>query len=131
MAKNLYTPNVDRSTVDNLISGTLIPCKVIPAQLELGTEVVPRGTLLTSSDGETYAPYTGTDEIHGVLLLDVDATDADECLGAPVAFCGEFNQNVIEEVGGLQLTPLAIAKARARQIYIAPMELAPEAFTTD
>lgn len=129
--KNLYSKNVDRSTVDNLISGTLVPCKVVAAELALGTGVVPRGTLLTSSDGETFSPYTATDEIHGVLMLDIDAADEDEVIGAPVAFSGEFNQNVIEEVGGVDLTPLAIFKARARQIYIAPMEPAPEAYTTD
>ena len=125
--KNLYSANVDQSSVDNLISGTLVPCKVIPVTLAQGTDIVPRGTLLASDDGTTYSKHTAGSKVAAVLMLDVDTSDPDE-LAAPAAFSGEFNQKKIEKVMGADLSPGDIAEARARQIYIAPMDPAPGVF---
>ena len=126
--KNLFTPNVDSSTVDDLVSGTLVPSKVWPVTV-VGTGIVKRGTLLTRDSGETeYRPYAAGDDIRAVLLLDVDADDSDEALG-PAAFSGEFNQNRIEEVMGITLDPESILDAAEdKKIYIAPMNPAPETF---
>ena len=126
--KNLFSPNVDLSKVDNLVSGTLIPSKVWPVTVT-GTGIVKRGTLLTREAGETsYKPYEDGDVIRAVLLLDVDTGDPDESEG-PVAFSGEFNQNKIEEVMGITLDPEAILDAAEdKEIYIAPMNPAPETF---
>ncbi|MDR1704865.1 MAG: hypothetical protein LBS19_09330 [Clostridiales bacterium] len=125
--KNLYSPNVDASTVDNLVSGTLIPCKVISGELEAGGGILLRGTLLTAEDDGTYTKYADG-EINGVLLNDVDTDDDDERLSAAVACCGEFNQNKIDEVMGAETPAAAIVAARKQQLYIAPMEPAPEAY---
>ena len=126
--KNLFSPNVDLSKVDNLVSGTLIPSKVWPVTVT-GTGIVKRGTLLTRDSGETaYKPYENGDKIRAILLLDVDTDDPDENEG-PVAFGGEFNQNKIEEVMGITLDPEAILDAAEdKEIYIAPMNPAPETF---
>jgi hypothetical protein len=112
MKENLFKPNVDTSVVDNLISGTLVTAKVVPVTVT-GTGIVKRGTLLSSSDGENFA---------------ADADDPDSNVG-PAAFGGEFNQNKIEDVMSVTLTPLAIHKARiGARIFIAPMNPAPETF---
>jgi len=126
--KNLFSPNVDLSKVDNLVSGTLVPSKVWPVTVT-GTGIVKRGTLLTRDDGDTsYKPYEDGDKIRAVLLLDVDTDDSDESEG-PVAFSGEFNQNKIEEVMGITLDPEAVLDAAEdKEIYIAPMNPAPETF---
>ena len=126
--KNLFSPNVDLSKVDNLVSGTLVPSKVWPVTVT-GTGIVKRGTLLTRDSGETmYRPYEAGDVIKAILLLDVDADDPDESEG-PVAFSGEFNQNKIEEVMDITLDPEAILDAAEdKEIYIAPMNKAPETF---
>ena len=128
--KNLYSPNVDLSKVDNLVSGTLIPSKVWGVPVT-GAGIVKRGTLLTRDSGEAeYRPYTNGDTcpIRAVLLLDLDADDPDENEGT-VAFGGEFNQNKIEEVMGITLDPEAILDAAEdKEIYIAPMNPAPETF---
>jgi len=127
--KNLFSPDVDLSKVDNLVSGTLVPSKVWPVPVT-GTGIVKRGTLLTRNTGETsYRAYTSGAKIRAILLLDVDADDADESEGAVVAFSGEFNQNKIEEVMGITLSPEAILDAAEdKEIYIAPMNPAPETF---
>ena len=125
--RNLYKKDVDLTTVDNLVSGTLVPCKVIAAPLSAGTGILPRGTLLTAAAGGSYGKATGTD-VHGVLLLDIDISDADERVGAPIACSGEFNQNKIEEAMDATVAIGTILNGRARQIYIAPMAPAPEAF---
>jgi hypothetical protein len=134
--KNLFSSNVDLSKVDDLVSGTLVPSKVLPVTVT-GTGIVKRGTLLYSEDGETFVAFEGrdadpdnditADEIQAVLLLDVDADDTDSNVG-PAAFSGEFNQNVIEKVMEMTLTPIAVHNARAKQLYIAPMNPAPETF---
>jgi hypothetical protein len=140
--ENLFKPNVNESIVDNLISGTLAQAKVEPVTIT-GTGIVKRGTLLYSEDGETFTAWDpdgmveieteGEDtvkfphEIQAVLLADVDAEDEDSNVG-PAAFGGEFNQNKIEEVMGITLGAAAILAARAKQIFIAPMNLAPETF---
>ena len=126
--KNLFSPNVDLSKVDNLVSGTLIPSKIWPVTVT-GTGIVKRGTLLTRETGETeYKPYADGDVIKAVLMLDVDTDDPDESEG-PAAFGGEFNQNKIEEVMGITLDPEAILDAAEdKEIYIAPMNPAPETF---
>jgi hypothetical protein len=136
--KNLFNPNANESVVDNLISGTLAQAKVEPVTIT-GTGIVKRGTLLYSEDGETFAAWNpaGTveiaadvevpQEIQAVLLADVDAEDEDSNIG-PAAFGGEFNQNKIEEVMDITLDAAAILKARAKQIFIAPMNPAPETF---
>jgi len=130
MSKNLFSPNVDLSKVDNLISGTLVPSKVwaVTVETEDGS-VVKRGTLLTREKGEaSYKPYADGDVVKAVLLLDVETDDPDES-EAPAAFCGEFNQNRIEEVMGITLTPVAILDAAEdKKIFIAPMNPAPETF---
>jgi len=77
--KNLFSPDVDLSTVDNLVSGTLIPSKVWPVKVTTGNGVVKRGTLLSRDTGETeYKPYEDGDKIRAMLLLDVDNDDPDE-----------------------------------------------------
>jgi hypothetical protein len=126
--KNLFSPNVDLSKVDNLVSGTLIPSKVWPVTIT-GTGIVKRGTLLTRESGETeYRPYEEGDVIRAVLLLDVDTDDPDESEGA-AAFGGEFNQSKIEEVMGITIDPEAILDAAEdKNIFIAPMNPAPETF---
>jgi len=126
--KNLFSPDVDLSKVDNLVSGTLIPSKVWPVTVT-GSGVIKRGTLLTRSAGETsYKKYTDGDKIRAVLLLDVDVDDPDENEGV-VAFGGEFNQNKIEEVMEITIAPEAILDAAEdKEIYIAPMNPAPETF---
>jgi hypothetical protein len=141
--ENLFKPNVNESVVDNLISGTLAQAKVESVTIT-GTGIVKRGTLLYSADGETFAAWDpdgtveiategGEDsvrspqEIQAVLLADVDAEDEDSNVG-PAAFGGEFNQNKIEEVMGITLSATAILAARAKQIFIAPMNPAPETF---
>jgi len=123
--ENLYKPNVNTSTVDDLISGTLVTAKVVPVTVT-GTGIVKRGTLLSSEDGETYE--ADAENIQCVLLADVNADDPDSNVG-PAAFGGEFNQIKIEEVMGEELTPLAVHNARiGSRIFIAPMNPAPEAF---
>ena len=126
--KNLFSPNVDLSKVDNLVSGTLVPSKVWPVTVT-GTGIVKRGTLLTREAGETtYKPYEDGNVIKAVLLLDVDTDDPDETEG-PAAFSGEFNQNRIEEVMDITIDPEAILDAAEdKEIYIAPMNPAPETF---
>jgi len=126
--KNLFSPNVNVSKVDNLVSGTLVPSKVWPVTVT-GTGIVKRGTLLTRDDGETeYRAYEDGDVIKAVLLLDVDTDDPDENVG-PAAFSGEFNQNKIEEVMDLDLDQGALYDAAEdKKIYIAPMNPAPETF---
>ena len=128
--ENLYKPNVDTSTVDDLISGTLVTAKVVSVTVT-GTGIVKRGTLLWSEDGETFEAYDPADEdmdIQCVLLQDVDADDSDSNVGA-TAFGGEFNQNKIEDVMGEDISPVAIHKARlGARIFIAPMNPAPEEF---
>lgn len=126
--KNLFSPNVDLSKVDDLVSGTLVTSKVWPVKVT-GTGVVERGTLLTRDDGEeSYRPYEDGDVIRTVLLLDVDTDDPDEAEG-PAAFGGEFNQNRIEKVMGITLDPAAILDAAEdKRIFIAPMNPAPETF---
>jgi hypothetical protein len=136
--ENLFKPNVNESVVDNLVSGTLVQAKVEPVTIT-GTGIVKRGTLLYSADGETFAAWdpAGTveiaedielpQEIQAVLLADVDAQDEDSNIG-PAAFGGEFNQNKIEEVMNITLDAAAILAARAKQIFIAPMNPAPETF---
>ena len=122
---NLYNKNVDTSNVDNLVSGTLIPSKVLPVKVG-GTGVVKRGTTLTSSDGETFTKSATA--IQAVLLTDVDASSETENVGA-AAFGGEFNQNVIDKVMGAALTDTASHQARINgRIFIEPMNAAPEAF---
>jgi hypothetical protein len=120
---NLYKPNVDTSVVDNLISGTLAQAKVLPVKVT-GSGIVKRGTLLSSEDGVEYA--ADAENIQAILLLDVNTAEPDA--EGPAAFGGEFNQNKIEEVMGATLTDEAIHEARGRQIFIAPMNPAPEAF---
>jgi len=126
--KNLFSPDVDLSKVDNLVSGTLVPSKVWPVTVT-GTGIVKRGTLLTREAGETtYKAYEDGDVIKAVLLLDVDTNDPDESIG-PAAFSGEFNQNKIEEVMDFTLDAEAILDAAEdKEIYIAPMNSAPETF---
>ena len=126
--KNLFSSNVDLSKVDNLVSGTLIPSKVWAVPVA-GTGIVKRGTLLTRDAGDTeYRPYKVGDVIRAILLLDFDADDADETDGA-VAFGGEFNQKKIEEVMGITIDPEAILDAAEdKNIFIAPMNPAPETF---
>jgi hypothetical protein len=126
--KNLFSPNVDLSKVDNLVSGTLIPSKVWPVMVT-GPGIVKRGTLLTRSTGETsYKKYEDGDKISAILLLDVDTDDPDENEGV-VAFGGEFNQNKIEEVMEITISPEAILDAAEdKRIFIAPMNPAPETF---
>jgi hypothetical protein len=136
--ENLFKPNANESIVDNLISGTLAQAKVEPVAVT-GTGIVKRGTLLYSEDGETFAAWDPDgkteiaadvevpQEIQAVLLADVDAQDPDSNIG-PAAFGGEFNQNKIEEVMGIALDAAAILAARAKQIFIAPMNPAPETF---
>jgi len=126
--KNLFSPNVDLSTVDDLVSGTLVPSKVWPVTVT-GDGIVKRGTLLTRSAGETtYREYENGDKIRAVLLLDVDTDDPDESEG-PVAFGGEFNQNRIQTVMGITIDPEAILDAAEdKEIYIAPMNPTPETF---
>jgi hypothetical protein len=126
--KNLFSPNVDLSKVDNLVSGTLIPSKIWPVEIT-GTGIVKRGTLLTRDSGDTqYRKYTNGDNIRAVLLWDVDTDDPDETEG-PAAFGGEFNLNKIEEVMGITLDPEAILDAAEdKEIYIAPMNPTPEPF---
>jgi hypothetical protein len=135
MPRNLFNDQIDVSQVDDLISGTLIPAKVINGTLNpTGDGIVKRGTLLTTADGVTYdvwEPGAGTDpnpDIDAILLLDIDSDDADEAIGAPIAYQGEFNQNKIEEVMELTLDALTIHKARKQVMFIAPMQRAPEAF---
>ena len=120
---NLFKPNVDTSVVDNLISGTLAQAKVLPVKIT-GSGIVKRGTLLSSADGVEY--ISDPECIQAILLLDVN-TDEPDAEG-PAAFGGEFNQNKIEEVMGVSLTDAAIHEARGRQIFIAPMNPAPEPF---
>jgi len=128
---NLYRPNIDESTVDNLISGTRIPTKHIAHELE-GTGVVKRGTPLTTADGEVFTP-SATD-IRAILMNDVDTSIPEESMEVAVYRNGEYNQNVIEaalqEAGllaaGTNLDPLEIENARAFQIFIAPQHPAPE-----
>ena len=128
MAKNLFSPNVNVSTVDDLISGTLVTSKVWPVTVT-GDGVVKRGTLLTRDAGETtYREYEDGDKIRAVLLLDVDTDDPDESVG-PAAFGGEFNQNRIQTVMGITIDPEAILDAAEdKRIFIAPMNRAPETF---
>ena len=127
--ENLFKSNVNESVVDNLISGTLVPSKVWPVVIESGNGILKRGTLLTREAGETtYKEYEDGDVIKAVLLLDVDTDDPDESIG-PAAFSGEFNQNRIEKVMGITLDPEAILDAAEnKEIYIAPMNPAPETF---
>jgi len=128
--KNLFSPNVDLSKVDNLVSGTLVPSKVWSVEVT-GSGIIKRGTLLTRDEGEaSYKAYTADEgeKIRAILLLDFDADDTDETEGV-VAFSGEFNQNKIEEVMGITLDPEAILDAAEdKEIYIAPMNPAPEVF---
>ena len=129
--ENLFNPNVNESVVDNLISGTLAQAKVEPVTIT-GNGIVKRGTLLFSEDGETFKAYDPAEndpaeEIQAVLLADVNAADSDSNVG-PAAFGGEFNQNKIEEVMGITLDAAVILAARAKQIFIAPMNPAPETF---
>lgn len=126
--KNLYTPNVDLTSVDNLVSGTLVPCKVVTGELAEAAGVSQRGTLLTVNDDSLYVKAKTGDDIDGVLLLDIDAADEDERIGAPIACSGEFNQNRIEEIMGGDIAVKAVISARKRQIYIAPMNAASEQF---
>jgi hypothetical protein len=116
------------SKVDNLVSGTLIPSKVWAVPVA-GTGIIKRGTLLARDSGETeYRPYEDGDVIRAILLLDFDADDPDETEGA-AAFGGEFNQKKIEEVMGIALDPEAVLDAAEdKEIYIAPMNPAPETF---
>lgn len=122
--RNLYSKDVSKSVVDNLESGTTVSVKITANQIS-GTGVLKRGTLLSTADGEEYTVYDTTADISCILVTDVDADDPDESKEVAVYSSGEFNQNVIEEVMGFALTPLAIENARARQIYIAPQNPAP------
>lgn len=123
---NLYRPDVDLSTVDNLVSGTLAQMKVVAVEIPEGTETLLRGNPLTSTDGVTFRPIAAnTDAIMGILLNDVDATNEYELGSAAVAFGGEFNQRKIEEVLDRELTPLQVNNARMNQLFIAPMNPAP------
>jgi len=128
--KNLFSPNVDLSKVDNLVSGTLVPSKVWAVEIT-GSGIIKRGTLLTREEGEaSYKKYTAEEgeKIRAILLADFDADDTDETEGV-VAFGGEFNQNKIEEVMGITIAPEAILDAAEdKEIYIAPMNPAPETF---
>jgi hypothetical protein len=125
---NLFSPNVDLSKVDNLVSGTLVTSKVWPVTIT-GTGIVKRGTLLTREAGETsYKKYENGDTIRAILLMDFNADDTDETEGV-AAFGGEFNQNKIQEVMGITLDSEAILDAAEdKEIYIAPMNPAPETF---
>jgi hypothetical protein len=122
---NLYQKNIDESTVDNLVSGTLAQEKIIPVTVA-GTGIVKRGTLLKSADGVSYVADT-TSAARCVLLLDADASDPDEAV-KPAAFGGEFNQNKIEEAMETTIPVLTVADLRAKQIFIAPMNPAPEPY---
>jgi len=139
--ENLYKRNVDTSTVDNLVSGTLVPSKVWPVTVT-GSGIVKRGTLLTREIGETsYKPFVNpyvetvdeeevdvSHEIKALLLQDVNADEPTENEGL-AAFSGEFNQNKIEEVMGITIDPEAILEAaETKKIYVAPMNPAPEEF---
>lgn len=127
--KNLYSAGTDTSTVDNLVSGTLVPCKMISAPLAAGTGVLPRGTLLTAGEDGTYsAAKEEAVVIDGILWLDKDISDPDEIVAVPIAASGEFNQNKIEEATGFNLTVAQIQNARGKQIYIAPMNPESETF---
>jgi len=127
MPINLFAPDVDQSTVDNLCSGTLIPDKRIPHLIGVtpGT-LVRRGTTLKTDDGISYEP--SIEDIACILFRDVESADPVEYNGVAVYTIGEFNQNVIEEVMGAPIDPLELEKARSRLIYIAPMYPAPEPF---
>jgi hypothetical protein len=123
--KNLFQPNVDTSVVDNLVSGTLIPSKLVEVRVG-GTGIVKRGTLLSSEDGVTYTADAENPQC--VLWLDANADDEHESV-SPAAFGGEFNQNYIEEVMDVELTPATILEARmGPSLFIAPMNPAPEVF---
>jgi len=123
---NLYRPDVDGSTVDNLVSGTLIPLKLLDVTLADGSGIVKRGTPLTSTNGVTYMPISGSsEEIKCILFNDVDVANEFERGSAAAAFSGEFNQNVIEEVMGAGLTPLQLADAKDKQIFVRPQNPAP------
>jgi hypothetical protein len=133
--RNLYTPEVRQSNVDDLYNGTLIPRKVRPVAVE-GTGVLKRGLPLTSEDGVTFTAFvpgqgpgtvadnsgdltlTLNNGILGILLFDVDADDAEEAGNAVLGISGEFNQNKIEEVLGDELDPADIMQAWGRNIHI-------------
>jgi hypothetical protein len=133
--RNLYTPEISQSTVDDLYNGTLIPRKVRPVVVE-GTGVLKRGLPLTSEDGVTFTEFVpgqgpGTVEdvedvltltlnhgIMGILLYDVDADDEEEAQNAVLGISGEFNQNKIEEALDDELDAEAIMEAWGRNIHI-------------
>jgi hypothetical protein len=132
---NLYSPDVATSVVDNLISGTLVPCKVWPKNLAITDTAITalkRGTVLGSNNGVNYddvditAAPTGNLR-YAILANDVDVTDPN--LGAVAVYMsGEFNQNRIEEAMGADMNPALVNLMSAQQLYVAPMSPAPEVF---
>jgi hypothetical protein len=134
--RNLYTPEVSQSTVDDLYNGTLIPRKTRPVAVS-GTGILKRGLPLTSEDGSTFTAFvpgqgpgtvageavdglvlTINHGIIGILLFDVDADDEEEAHNAVLGISGEFNQNKIEEALDDELDAVAIMEAWGRNIHI-------------
>jgi hypothetical protein len=134
--RNLYTPEVSQSTVDDLYNGTLIPRKARPVAVS-GTGILKRGLPLTSEDGITFTAFdpgrgpgtvvgeavdglvlTLNNGILGILLFDVDADDEEEAENAVLGISGEFNQNKIEKALGGELDPADIMQAWGKNIHI-------------
>jgi len=127
MAKrNLFNPQVNQSTVDDLYNGTLIPRKTRPVAVS-GTGIIKRGTPLVSADGETFTVWEAGEIIRGILLYDIDTTETEEAQNAVLGTSGEFNQNKIEEALGDELDPEAIMEAWGRFIIIEPDYKYPDA----
>jgi len=116
MAKrNLFNPEIDQSVVDDLYNGTLIFRKTRPVKVE-GTDILKRGSPLTSADGVTYT-VSGMN-ILGILLFDIDTSEEYEAENGVLGLTGEFNQNKVEEALGSALDPREVQSALGRQIHI-------------
>jgi hypothetical protein len=126
---NMYVSPAAVAEIDNLISGTRVPMKVVGGDLAVAAgTAVKRGTPLQRSAGNAYAP--ATNRIDGVLLEDA-SSEAGATFSVPVATSGEFNLNSMDmtSITGVAVNPItvdeAVGDARARQIYIAPQNQAP------
>ena len=118
--RNLFNPQIAQSETDDLYNGTLIPRKTRPVDVSANgsTGILKRGTPLYSADGKDYTKWQSGNVIVGILLFDIDLSEAEEAENAVMGLTGEFNQNKVEEALGTVIDPAAIQTAWGRQIHI-------------
>lgn len=94
MAENLVK-KVGDVTQDNLIAHAFPRALTTGVKVASGEGLLPRGTILTTEDGQSYTAMTGeTKEQASVILADpVDATSGDAVAAAYIS--GNFNINAV------------------------------------